>query len=199
MQDRAVLRFAGKVSILFNPLVIGVPVMLLIGLKDLGGIPADQIPLIILCVGTLCVLPLIYVITLLRIGLIKDFNITDRRQRVYLFPVVLICLAAVVVILSRNEGTSQLVLKMPGFGLVSCVVCALITVWFKISLHCVGLGWMTVGLYQAFGIEALCLGLGGLCLAAWSRLVLREHTLTEVLAGSVFGVGVTWMEFAWFV
>lgn len=198
MQNRAVLRFAGKVSILFNPLVIGVPVMLLIGFKDVGGIPADQIPLIILCVGTLCVFPLVYVITLMRFGIIKDFHITDRKQRVYLFPVVLVCLTAVVVILYRTEGASELVLKMLAFGLVSCVVCALITVWFKISLHCVGLGWMSVGLYQAFGVEVFFLGLGGLCLAAWSRLVLREHTLTEVLAGAAFGVGVTWLEFAWF-
>ena len=196
MQDRPVLRFARKMSVVFNPLVIGVPVLLLIAVKDLGGIPVDQIPLVVLCVGTLSFLPLVYILVLMRAGVVKDFHITERRQRIYLFPVVLVCLVAVIVLLYRTEGVSQLVLMMLSFGLISCVVCALITIWFKISLHCAGLGWMIVGLYQAFGIEAFLLGLAGLCLAAWSRLVLKEHTLTEVLAGSVFGIGVTWVECA---
>jgi hypothetical protein len=186
-------RFAGKVSCLFNPLVIGVPVILLIGTKDVGELRMELVPTIMLCVGILCIFPLLYILALMRFGIVKDFHITDRRQRVYLFPVMLVCLVAVVFILWRTEGVSPLVRDLLLVGFVSCLTCALITLRFKISLHCAGLSWLVVGLYYSFGPVGGGVGLAGLALAAWSRLVVREHTLPEVIAGSVFGLSITWL------
>jgi len=181
------------VSLLFNPLVIGVPVILLIGLKDVGEIRLELVPTIFLCVGILCIFPLIYILALMRVGLVKDFHITDRRQRIYLFPVMLVCLVVVVAILWRTEGVSPLVKDLLVVGLFTCTACALITLKFKISLHCSGLGWLVVGLYFSFGTAVGVVGLAGLGLAAWSRLVVKEHTLPEVIAGSVFGLSTTWL------
>jgi hypothetical protein len=186
-------RFASRVSFLFNPLLIGIPVILLIGAKDVGEIRLELVPTIFLCVGILCIFPLIYILALMRAGLVNDFHITDRRQRVYLFPVMLVCLVVVVAILWRTEGVSPLVRDLLVVGFCSCLACALITLRFKISLHCSGLGWLVVGLYYSFGAAVGLVGLAGLGLAAWSRLVVREHTLPEVAAGSVFGLGSTWL------
>lgn len=192
MTDSIRIRFASKVSILFNPLVIGVPVILLIGFKDQGEIRMDLVPTVFLCVGILCILPLIYILALMRAGIVKDFHLTDRRQRIYLFPFVLVCFVVVLFILYRTEDVSPLVMSLLSVGLVSCLTCALITVWYKISLHCAGLGWLVVGLSYSFGIPGAILGLAGLALAAWSRLLLREHALSEVVTGSIFGIFFTW-------
>ena len=192
MAESALIRFAGKVSVLFNPLVIGVPVILLIGFKDQGEIRLDLVPTVFLCVGILCILPLIYILALMRMGIVKDFHITDRRQRIYLFPFILACFVVVLFILHRTEGVSPLVSNLLSVGLASCVICALITIRYKISLHCAGLGWLVVGLSYSFGTVGSILGLSGLALAAWSRLVLKEHVLSEVVTGSVFGIGFTW-------
>ncbi len=192
MEQTALHRFASKVSVFFNPLVIGVPVILLIGIKDQGEIRMDLMPTVILCVSILCCLPLIYILFLLRTGVVKDFHITDRRQRIYLFPFVILCFVVVLVILSRTENVSRLVKDLLLVGFVSCLICALITVWYKISLHCAGLGWLTVGLSFSFGTAGTILGLAGLALAAWSRLVLKEHTFYETLSGTAFGIASTW-------
>ena len=186
-------RLAGRLSILLNPLVIGVPVVLLIGLKDVGEMRMELVPTILLCVGIMCIFPLIYILALMRAGLVKDFHITDRRQRVYLFPLMLVCLLVVVAILWHTEGVSPLVKDLLVVGLFTCLALALITLRFKISLHCSGLGWLGVGLYFSFGLMGGLAGLVMLGLAAWSRVVVREHTLPEVIAGSVFGLSATWL------
>jgi len=191
-------RFAGLVSVLFNPLVIGVPVILLVGAKDVGELRWELIPTILLCVGVLCIFPLLYILALMRLGRVKDFHITDRRQRIYLFPVVLACMVAVVAILWRTEGVSPLVKDLLVVGFFACLACALITLRFKISLHCCGLGWLVVGLFFSFGAAGGTVGLAGLGLAAWSRLVVKEHTLAEVIVGSLFGLGATWAGMALF-
>ena len=191
-------RFARRVSLLFNPLVIGVPLVVLIGVKDQGGFRTDLVPVALLCVGIMSLLPLAYTLVLMRLGIVKNFNVSDRRQRVYLFPVLLACFLAVVQILHRTEGVSPLVVALLFFGLLNCLVCALISLWFKISLHCAGLGALTVGLYIAFGLPVFLLGLAVLALTAWARLEVREHRVAEVVAGSVFGVVATGLEFALF-
>ena len=190
-------QFARIVSFLFNPLVIGVPVILLIGAGDVGeirnGPHAHRSPV---GVGILCILPLIYIMILLRTGLVQDFHITDRKQRIYLFPFMLVCMVAVLYILWTTEGVSPLVRNMLCVGLFVCLACALITVWFKISLHCAGLSWLAVGLWTTFGTLGGAAGLAGLVLGAWSRLVVKEHRLSEVVAGSLLGLLGTWAGLA---
>ncbi len=176
------------ISILFNPLLIGLPAVLAIGIKDKGGIEIEVIPTALLAVFIMCIVPLAYIRLLMKRGVVENFNVSDRRQRVYLFPVLLACFLLSTWILYRNEGVSRLVVAMLGYGFLNCLVCALISFRFKISLHCAGLGGIVVGALYAFGTAAMVVGVAAIALTAWSRIRLSEHSPAEAAAGSLFGV-----------
>lgn len=176
------------VSILFNPLVIGVPAVLAIGIKDKGGIEIGVIPTALLAVFIMCIVPLLYIRLLMKRGVVENFNVSDRKQRIYLFPVLLACFLLATWILYRDEEVSRIVVAMLGYGFLNCLVCALISFRFKISLHCAGLGGIIVGAVYAFGTAAMVVGAAAMALTAWSRISLREHSHAEVAAGSIFGV-----------
>jgi len=195
MGNRSLTLLARRISLLFNPLLIGAPLVILIGIKDQGGIRVDIIFPAVLCIGILCILPLIYTLALMRIGVISDFNVSDRRQRIYLFPVLLVCFLATVFILYSTEGVSRLVLALLVFGMLNLLACALISICFKISLHCAGLGGLIVGLYIAFGPFMFAFGLACLTLTAWSRIILKEHSRAEVISGALFGLVAMGAEF----
>ena len=79
-------------------------------------------------------------------------------------------------------------------ALVIQIVCALINVWWKISTHTAAIGGV-VGALLAFSfifmfnpITWLCFSLVLSGLVGTSRIILRQHTLSQVTAG--FGVGV---------
>jgi hypothetical protein len=192
--DASALRFARWVSLFCNPLIIGVPVVLAIGIKEHGGFRPEHVVPALECIAVLCLVPLVYTLVLVRKGIIQDFHVTDRKQRIYLFPVLLACFALGGWILYHTGGMSRLILALLGFGLVNCLLCALISMRFKISLHCAGLASLAVGVYYSFGPYSLLPSLGILVITAWSRLRLKEHTSPEVVAGSLFGIIVTGAE-----
>ena len=180
-------KIAKILSIVFNPLVVGIPVMIGIGIADMGGFRFDAIPSVTAVITVMCIIPLVYVKILLRKGIIKNFHISDRRQRIYLFPVLMACFAVSLVILYFDPAISRLVVAIMGFGLLNCILCALISVRFKISLHCAGVGGLLAGAIFPFGWAGFIAGAIILFLTAWSRVYLKEHSRAEVAVGSVFG------------
>jgi membrane-associated phospholipid phosphatase len=72
--------------------------------------------------------------------------------------------------------------------------CALINHWWKISVHCAGAGGV-IGALAAYSLIFLFNPLGWLCLCILvaglvgsSRMLLRQHDLWQVLAGTLVGV-----------
>ncbi len=73
------------------------------------------------------------------------------------------------------------------------IVCAFINVWWKISTHTAAIGGVTGALF-AFGEIFAFNPLGWICLMillggllGTSRMILRQHTLSEVVAGYLVG------------
>ena len=78
-------------------------------------------------------------------------------------------------------------------ALVIQILCALINVWWKISTHTAAIGGVA-GALIAFSIIFMFNPVSWLCfvlilagMVGSSRMILRQHTLTQVVAG--FGVG----------
>lgn len=78
-------------------------------------------------------------------------------------------------------------------ALVSQLICALINVWWKVSTHMVGMGGL-VGSLIAFSLLFFYNPVWPTCFLVLlsgalgsSRIILRQHTLEQVLAG--FGIG----------
>lgn len=81
-------------------------------------------------------------------------------------------------------------------ALIIQIVCALINVWWKISTHTAAIGGVTGALF-AFGELFNFNPVGWLCvvfilsgLLGTSRIILRQHSLPQVLAGYAIGVAV---------
>lgn len=79
-------------------------------------------------------------------------------------------------------------------ALIIQIVCALINVWWKISTHTAAIGGVTGALF-AFGELFNFNPVGWLCvvfilsgLLGTSRIILRQHSLPQVLAGYAIGV-----------
>lgn len=189
-------RFAYWVSAIFNPLFIGIPVMLSIGIAETG-IRWEATPTVLAAIFVMCVVPTVYVIILMKRGVFENFHVSDRRQRKYLFPVLILCFALTVYLLWRDAAIGRLVVATLAFGLPNVIFIAIISVRFKVSLHCAGIGGMLPAVAYPFGQPGLLTGVATLLLTAWSRVRLREHSTSEVIAGSVLGPGLMALELAW--
>lgn len=79
-------------------------------------------------------------------------------------------------------------------ALLGQIVCAVINIWWKISVHSAGAGAVIGGLL-AFSLLFMFNPVWWLCLAVLlagavnsSRIILRQHTLAQVSAGTIVGI-----------
>lgn len=188
-------RFAYWVSAVFNPLFIGIPVMIAIGIADVG-LRLETTPTVLLAIAIMCGIPTLYVIALMKMGIIHNFHVSDRGQRKYLFPVLIACFMLTVFVLWRDKAISRLVVTILAFGLPNVIFIALVSLWLKVSLHCAGIGGLVAASAYPFGVPGAAVGILVLLVTAWSRVRLKEHTLHEVAAGSIIGTASMAVELA---
>lgn len=136
-----------------------------------------------------CVLPLAAVVLLVRLGKVTDHHVSDRKQRAPVLAMsVVSLLAGLAVLLAINAPYSVIVVVLAIVGGV--VVLAVISLFWKISGHAGAMALTAV-------ISVLILGVQWLPLlllvpaVGWSRVVLRAHTVAQVVAGALVGGGVT--------
>ncbi|MFZ5630322.1 MAG: hypothetical protein ACOY5B_14420 [Spirochaetota bacterium] len=189
-------RFAYWVSAIFNPLFVGIPVMLAIGIAETG-IRWEATPTVLAAIFVMTVVPTVYVIVLMRRGVFENFHVSDRRQRKYLFPVLILCFAVTIYLLWRDPAIGRLVVATLAFGLPNVILIALISLRLKVSLHCAGIGGMLPAVAYPFGMPGLTAGTAALLLTAWSRVRMNEHSTIEVITGSLLGAGLMALELAW--
>lgn len=121
-------------------------------------------------------------------GEYTNYDISNRKQRQswYLFPTLLLTIATLVLYFT-HQGR-DLVLGVL-FALVLFIVSQVVNLYIKTSLH------VGFNVYLAFLIFPLHLNLAvGVLLftiiLGWSRIVLKKHTLQEVLCGALLGLAV---------
>jgi membrane-associated phospholipid phosphatase len=133
------------------------------------------------------VLPTLFIGYGIRRGRWGDRNVGARRPRLLVLAFITSSVAAGLIVLLA-AGAPRLLTGYLAFMLGSVAVLALVTVVWKISIHCaVASGSVTI-LALLFG--PLVLPLYGLvALLGWSRVALRDHTAAQVVAGAVLGAG----------
>jgi membrane-associated phospholipid phosphatase len=142
-----------------------------------------------------CVLPLVLLLVLVRLGKVTDHHVSNRRQRA---PVLLMALGSVVaglVVLEATHAPRSVVVTVLAI-VAGIIVLAAVSPFWKISGHAAAISSSAV-------ISILMLGPAWLPLVllipavGWSRVVLRAHTLAQVVAGSLFGAlvmaGLWWL------
>ncbi|MFJ4026701.1 phosphatase PAP2 family protein [Paenarthrobacter sp. NPDC089989] len=135
-----------------------------------------------------CVLPLAYVLVMVKLGRITDHHVSDRRQRT---PLLLLALASVVaglMVLQWLHGPVSIAVMI--IALIGGIgVLAVVSAFWKMSGHASAISSAAVIAVFMFGPAWMPLLLL-IPAVGWSRVVLRAHTLAQVVVGSVFGGGV---------
>jgi membrane-associated phospholipid phosphatase len=146
-----------------------------------------------------CVLPLFVLLMLVKLGKVTDHHVSNRKQRA---PVLLMALASVVagLVVLQTAGAPRSVMVMVLAIVAGIIVLAAVSPFWKISGHAAAVSSAAV-------ISVLMLGPAWLPLlllvpaVGWSRVVLRAHTLAQVVAGSLFGglvmAGLWWLLRGW--
>ncbi|MFC7847982.1 phosphatase PAP2 family protein [Arthrobacter sp. NPDC057388] len=136
-----------------------------------------------------CVLPLAAVVLLVRLGKVTDHHVSDRRQRAPVLAMsVVSLLAGLAVLMAINAPYSVIVVVLAIVGGV--VVLAVISLFWKISGHAGAIALTAIISVLILGVQWLPLLLL-IPAVGWSRVVLRAHTVAQVVAGALVGGGVT--------
>ena len=123
---------------------------------------------------------------------LRRHQMTKRELRFIPYNITLVCYACCLVLL-ENLHIPHIMISILACALVVELVCAIINNWFRISAHAAAAGAMN-GALLAFSlifnfnpIWWLCLTLLISGMVGSSRIILRQHTLSEVNWGTLIG------------
>lgn len=148
-----------------------------------------------------CVLPLVVLLVLVRFGKVTDHHVSDRKQRAPVLLMALGCIAVGLLVLGAVDAPESVIaMVMSVVGGVA--VLAVVSPFWKMSGHAAAVSCAAV-------VSVLMLGAAWTPLlllvpaVSWSRVVLRAHSLAQVVAGSLFGglvmAGIWWLLRGWLV
>jgi membrane-associated phospholipid phosphatase len=194
MKNKLLIRIAKVMSTLFMPLYA--PMWVFIGLflfTYLRLLPWGYKIFIISIVYAFTVFMPTVGITLFR--LFKKWThleLSHREHRHMPYVVALLSYTACLVIMTRINA-AMFFRGVVMAALVSQIICVIINVWWKVSTHMVGIGGL-VGALNAFSILFFYNPVWPFCVLlllsgvlGTSRIILRQHSLAQVLTG--FGIG----------
>ena len=194
MKNKLLIRIAKVMSTLFMPLYA--PMWVFIGLflfTYLRLLPWGYKIFIISIVYVFTVFMPTVGITLFR--LFKKWThleLSHREHRHMPYVVALLSYTACLVIMTRINA-AMFFRGVVMAALVSQIICVIINVWWKVSTHMVGIGGL-VGALNAFSILFFYNPVWPVCVLlllsgvlGTSRIILRQHSLAQVLTG--FGIG----------
>jgi membrane-associated phospholipid phosphatase len=131
------------------------------------------------------VLPMGYVIAQVRRGRITDRHLGLRVQRpLPMLFVIAFTIAGLAVLYAL--GAPRQLLALGAAGVVGLSVTALITLFWKISMHTAVVAGALAIVVIVFGLAWLPL-FAMLVLVGWARVDLGDHAIAEVVAGAAVG------------
>jgi membrane-associated phospholipid phosphatase len=182
------VRAARLISTILAPAPISLPLIVLVALYHAQNTPLALlyalITLLFLSIG-----PFIYILIAVRLGKISDVDVSRRTERAgpFLFGISSVLVGWLVLIILQGPKNLQTALIITA---VSGIVMMVTTLWWKISIHASSLGGAATMLTVFYGAIMLPTFLL-LILVSWSRVVLRRHTVLQVVAGSLVSIALT--------
>lgn len=129
--------------------------------------------------------PTIYIMYLVRKGIVTDFHLNVREERTKPF-LLMTANTALVFLIMLILGAPKLILVVIATAVLQLLFMLVITLKWKISGHCTAVTGLVVLTLALFGENLLPLTLL-IPLVAWSRVRLKRHTLSQTIAGAFMG------------
>ncbi|QUW00716.1 hypothetical protein J8C02_04255 [Chloracidobacterium sp. MS 40/45] len=176
-------------SDVFNPLVNAVVAFLVIIATDPNDHGASKTLAAIVAVLFAAALPLSALLVMKQRGLITNVNIDRREQRTRPFILGILCYAVGFFFLKLFHAPRLAQGLMFCYAVNTAVILAITRYW-KISVHATGISGPLMALYYQLGSVVLPY-FSLIPLVCASRVVMRKHTVGQVVAGTALGLTAT--------
>jgi membrane-associated phospholipid phosphatase len=179
---------ARHTSNVLSPFVVSFPFILLVAFyhtsNPLHALWFAAVTLFFLSIG-----PMVYIVIGVLRGKLTDVDVSLRTQRFgpFLFGLCSALLGLLALMFIHSPKNLQTVLLIT---LLTGIIMTVITFWWKISIHAssmAGAVTMLTALYGSIVLPASLL----IIAVCWSRVVLRRHTLAQVIAGSLLSIALS--------
>jgi|SRR5450755_3770867 len=187
-------RVARYISAVTNPLFVALPTLFLMALHHAPDFLHALLWWSITVVG-ITVAPLYFIWRGVRLGHYSDHHVSIREQRFVPLAFGVGCVGIVFTLLLLLHATSSLLATVTA-ALITCLLAMVITLYWKISFHLLGMAGAVTALGLVFGPVFFLLS-PLVVLVGWARWQVRAHTLLQALAGTLLAVSVTSITF-WF-
>ena len=178
------------ISALLNPLLVA-PISFGIIIYSDGTIDAKN-PLFLTSFFFTSALPLITIFYFKHLGKISSLDAPIKEQRIQLLAIAAIYNALGFLLLSYLEAPPIVRGLMFCYALNTAIVWRITMLW-KISIHMIGLGGPIVALWLAGFEYPLAMGFT-LMIVSISRVVLKAHTPSQVIVGTMLAMGLALIE-----
>lgn len=126
-------------------------------------------------------------------GRLTDHHVSQRTQRPLVIVLALASFVAGVLVLTAGGAPEELTAVMAAL-LAAAVVCLLVTLTWKISMHMAVAGCAAALLPSVLAPGALLIW-PALVAVGWSRVHLRDHTPAQTVSGALLGAAVAGVAF----
>lgn len=185
-------KIANYISDGLNPLALGIMTLAAVSLEATA--TTSEAFRWFLLVTALNILPILTVaIILVRSGRMDALFSNRRHQRHRIYVIGLFFTVITLLLLNWISAPTAIIAAVL-IALVTVVTFAAVNLWWKISVHTSTTSAFVVMLHVFYGWWALP-SLFLLPAMAWSRVKLAQHTLGQVIAGSVVSAGIVLIIF----
>jgi hypothetical protein len=186
--QESVPRLADIVSEVSNPLFVALPTFLVIALATARDIPHAFLWWSVTILG-ISIAPFLFILRGIRQGRYSDRHVSIRQQRFIPLLFGLGCMVAAFVLLSVLDASRVLMATVTSV-IMACGISLLVTHYWKISLHLVGMAGAVTVFVLMFGPHFLLLS-PLVVLVGWARWQVHAHTVLQACAGASLAIGVT--------
>ena len=185
-------QIAKLISLILDPRVLIAPTAIAVSLKASKSVIISLTWVLLLFLLT--AFPIICIIFFkTKKGVFTDNQVSNKIQRNNLYLISFIGIAVTLLIMILNKGPKYLITMLVAM-FFSSLFAGILNKIIKVSVHMGAYVGAVVSLIASWGIKVLPLLLF-IPLVGWSRIVLRRHTLTEVIIGGTIGLTITSLTF----
>ncbi|MFD5610531.1 hypothetical protein [Kitasatospora sp. NPDC127060] len=142
------------------------------------------------------VIPMTYILYIAGDGTWANRHLTERQQRITVLPVISASVAAGLAIESATSAPSEIIAMTAAmWATITAIWPVTVLAKYKISVHAAVTGGSIAMLAQAYSPLWLA-GFALVALLGWARVSVREHTVSQVITGTVLGTAVAGAVYA---